>query len=278
MLTEKKRTFLKATTIASLMGIEPKVGQYGVEIELEGRRLPKVIRGWNSHAEGSLRGEAIEYVTAGAYSAKDLAVALDFLTATFNANQTQAEPSYRAGVHIHYNVNSRTVDSVLRSIVLWIILEPIFLKLCGKERDGNLFCMSTYDTGDVHLWFRRLFKGAESGMIAGIHRYFARGKYSALNTDTLNTIGTLECRAFPSTVDKDTILGWADLLDRILKDTPLHPQEMIECANKDPLAFLIMIFGKEMKLPEDCISLLGFGVEHAFLMANTYTEYMGEDL
>lgn len=270
MLTTKQKAMFLQPVSYFVEDYYPQKGLFGVELEIEGDSLPKRVEGWIIHEEGSLRGEAAEYVTEGAYDRLTLATALDYLDTAFQSKKSKASDSYRAGVHIHYNMQSRTLDSALRAVIMYTLVEPIFLKLCGKQRDGNLFCLSAYDTGDIHFWLERLYQNHHNPSSR-----LGRGKYASLNTDPLTRFGTLECRAFPTAWSKDQILFFADLLDDILKEHDMHPKEMLRQAQRETPEFLSKIFGGR-ELPQAAHSLLGFGVEQVFLLSKIYTEYMGE--
>lgn len=275
MLSSGLKSGLKTVKLHQSLGNStPKKGSFGVELEIEGVELPLRIEGWAVHNEGSLRGHAREYVTAGAFDREHLSVLLDVLTSTFQAYGSRPRFSYRAGTHIHKNMQTRTPDSIIRSIILWCIVEPLFLKLCGPNRDGNLFCLSAYDTGEMHIWLRNVFREYQENQ--NHHRVFLqRGKYASLNVDQLYGFGTLEVRALANSWDKNEILRWCDYIDAILKDHEMHPNEMIRQADTEPENFLRKIFG-DLELPGNRISLLGFGIEQAFPLADIYSEYMGE--
>lgn len=250
-------------------------GVFGVEIELEGSNFPRKIPGWQVHEEHSLRGEAVEYVTDGPVDREVLKVLLDTLHTYFKAAKTRPNTdSYRAGLHIHYNVNERTPASIVKSIIHYTLFEPIFLKVCGEHRDGNLFCLSSYDTGDLAVWLNRFF-GDQHKARAFRATSFKRGKYSALNTDPVPRFGSLEIRAFPTTVDTVRILRYTDLVDRLLRDQPSNPKDFIADAMNNPQKVLEEIFAGE-DIPSNCESLLYYGAEQAWELNEIYTKWMGE--
>lgn len=276
MLSGPKRTMLQRNQVYDIMGLNLMTGKYGIEIEVEGQNLPGAIPGWEVHREGSLRGEAMEYVTRGAISDDDLPRYLSALTRELERNNADINDTYRAGTHVHYNMLQRTADSVIKAIILWTILEPLFLKYCGKNRDGNLFCVSSYDTGDMPAWLTRHYMNVERGR--SVFGNVGRGKYSALNTNCLSSLGTLECRAYPSTVDPVKITEFCQIVDCILKERDDHPKTWVKKADTDPHGFLNEIFPESIvtQLEQHCVpSLLGFGAETGFLLSKIYEEYMG---
>lgn len=269
----RKNRLLQTVMQASGNELSATPGIFGVELEIEGSRLPSEVRGWVTHQEGSLRGEAREYVTDGAYSRASVATAMDFLEATFAQVRAEPSDSYRAGTHVHYNMQSRTVDEVIKAMIRFTLFEPVFLKLCGARRDGNLFCLSSYDTGDLHLWLDAYYQKVQAG--GNALNKLARGKYSSLNTDCLTRFGTLECRTFPTMWTKDRVLDAVDLMDSLLKATDETPRQLLTRAKSEPIQLLREIFGSR-QLPWDHQSLLSFGVEQSFLLVEIYHRWMGE--
>lgn len=276
MLSGPKRTMLQRETVAHHLDRRILEGKYGIEIEVEGSHLPDSIPGWIVHREGSLRGEAMEYVTSGPISDENLPRYLSALTRQLTQFESRINDTYRAGVHVHYNMLTRSIDSTIKSIILWSIIEPVFLKYCGRNRDGNLFCASSYDTGDMPQWLTRFYEGVSRG--SGLFQRMGRGKYSALNSSCLGNLGTLECRAFPTTVDPVKITEFCKIVDCLLQQRDEHPSHWVAMADKQPQLLLDTIFGEELsqRFSGFCTpSLLGFGAETGFLLNEVYTEYMG---
>lgn len=281
MLSEKIRESLFNTewhsVLASLEagGMIPHVRQYGkdfkfgVEIELEGHDFPGHVPPWILHHEGSLRGEGVEYVTNGPMSSDGLQNALATLRREFREKTTKLNKTYRASTHIHYNVQHRTLDHILKAVVVFMCFEPLVVNLCGPERDGNLFCLPSYDCGDTVMWFTNLMT-ALSGKNKDIlpFQQLHRGKYAALNTDPLTRFGTLECRIFPSSTDPKVILPWCSWLDNILgQEYDLVSFVKNLEANAD--SEIERVFGN-IPLPCHAKSLIGFGVEQAWPLAVLY--------
>lgn len=189
--------------------------KFGVEIECEGTDLPNDVFGWNAIAEGSLRGESKEYVVDGAVDFLELDTRLSILAKEAAAHGTVVnEASHRASTHIHYNVQHRTLKEITGSILCFLMVEPVLMRLAGPMRDGNLFCLPTYDCGDMPVYMGRL--GSHIEMYGQVANLDHRGKYSSLNTNTLTRFGTLETRVFPCSVNKPRVLQWARVVDGIM--------------------------------------------------------------
>lgn len=257
-------------------------GTFGVEIECEGADLPSRIAEWTVHREGSLRGEANEYVTNGAVTIDRLNVCMDRLTEAMIANGSHVnEGSHRASTHIHYNMQRRSTHDVVGAIIGLTLVEPILLRLCGPNRDGNLFCIPSYDCGDLPQYLYETFT-----YMRRTGRYYfrhARGKYASLNLDPITSFGTIEYRVFPCSIQKDKILQWAGWVDRI---SNLHVQEGVQDlahrafifnANKQPREFLNSVFGAECIEPfsdYELYSALRVGVANAYECSKVYQEFL----
>jgi Putative amidoligase enzyme. len=202
-----------------------QTGDVGVEIELEGTNLPIEIQGWVTKAENSLRGlngRAVhpndnapdtprEYVTRGAVSLQTLRTRLNTLSAALREKNVEVRLVSRASTHIHVNMQQQSLRSILGYFIVYSMIEPVLVRLCGPERNGNLFCLPNFETGDmpstVAGWAQHLtLKSPHWG---------SRGKYAALNSDPLQTFGSVEIRCFPVSTDPDTIMRWASWVTNI---------------------------------------------------------------
>lgn len=250
---------------------------FGIEIELEGSDFAGGVPGWTGHAEGSLRGEAIEYVTTGPVALDDVLPRMETLNKALKESGTRVDKTYRASTHIHYNVQHKTLDHILKSIIVFMCYEPLICELCGPERNGNLFCLPTYDCGDMVLWLGDLLKKLSGPARQSVpFERLQRGKYSALNTDPLTRFGTLECRVFPSTVSKEDIFRWCGWLNEILGPEIgdiVDYVKGLEISAFNPGGEIQRIF-KDDVLPMHARSLIGFGTEQAWPLAILYERAM----
>ena len=246
--------------------------KFGIEIELEGSDFPNSpARGWNVHNEGSLRGESREYVTRGPASFGGVHRLMTDLRHSFKDSGADLKKTYRASTHIHYNVQNKTLDRILKSIIRFVCFEPLVVELCGAERNGNLFCLPTYDCGDTVLWLNDFIsKSSGKSKSTVAYNHLRRGKYAALNTDPLTQFGTLECRVFPTTVDTRNIIKWCTWLDNILGVDKGSITEYVKSLAKDTDTEVLRIFEDVSDMPVHMKSLIGFGVEQAWPLAVIY--------
>lgn len=201
-------------------------GDVGIEIEVEGERLPKLDKYWKMEHDGSLRGpENIEYVLERPMSLKDARIALKYLSVQYNKYESDVHDSVRAGVHVHINVQDLNIIELYNFMTLYLILEEVLVKHCGEHREGNLFCLRT---GDADYLLTQLQNAAEDKNFRQLVTDQLR--YSSMNVKALGTYGSLEFRAMRGTRDLELIYNWAAVLlnlREVAKQYP-SPDKIIE--------------------------------------------------
>lgn len=198
-------------------------GDVGIEIEVEGRRLPHTEKYWRMEKDGSLRGpENMEYVLAQPMSLKDAKKALKYLSVCYNKDKTEVHDTVRAGVHVHVNVQTLNAIELYNFITLYLILEELLVKFCGDFRQGNLFCLRSSDAGYLIDELKKAARTKE------FRRLFSDDlRYSSMNVKALGNYGSLEFRAMRGTRDLDLIYTWAEVLVGLREaakeyETPCH--------------------------------------------------------
>lgn len=221
-----------------IYGNEVKDG-YGLEIEVEGINLPNIKSVyWEVHNDGSLRGEAFEYVTKGALLLEELPKALKTLNNSFAKKESELHLSFRTSVHVHMNVREVDVNKIGAIIYIYYMYEELFMQFCGEDRIGNRFCLRMRDSeevvSNVIQAFKTKFKMLDANLL----------KYSALNIAPIRTFGSLEFRGMRGTVDTDTIVTWVNLLN-CLKVAPFNSaKEVYEFLEREGIERLSeLVFG-----------------------------------
>lgn len=183
-------------------------GSIGIEIEVEGNNLPHVGGKWRGEHDGSLRGEAMEYVLERPVELPEAYKALAALSHAFKENGSQIADTGRAGVHIHVNCQELNIIQLYNFITLYLIFEDSLVKWCGPDRVGNLFCLRAKDAE----WL--LFNLASALEDGEFRRRFSSDdlRYASMNVKALAQYGSLEFRAMRSTQDVGLIYQWAELL------------------------------------------------------------------
>lgn len=247
--------------------LPPKEGLNGVEIEVEGINLPIAVGDqWNAINDGSLRGESKEYVFREPLPEDQVEAALESLNKAFLAANSVIKESYRTSVHVHVNVQKLTFKQLYNFILLYICFEDILIQLCGKERDGNLFCLRVTDA-------EQLVESLKSLPLYGSPESF-RGdglRYASINVNSVGKYGSLEFRAYRGTTKTEEILLWVKLLNR-LRDAAMkfdNPQDIISNFSKlGYQQFTAQVFGdnpitKFILGAKQVESRLLFGVRYA---------------
>lgn len=201
-------------------------GDVGIEIEVEGERLPLCEKYWKNEEDGSLRGpETREYVLDRPMLLKDARIALKYLDAQYKANESVVYDSVRAGVHVHINVQKLNMIELYNFMTLYLILEEVLVKFCGEYREGNLFCLRACDADYL---LRQLQNAAETRQFDALVSDQLR--YASMNVKALGTYGSLEFRSMRGTRDLNLIYKWAEVLLGLREVAVRYenPQKIIE--------------------------------------------------
>lgn len=184
-------------------------GEVGIEVEVEGRNLPRDAGDyWSVTRDGSLRGEeSFEYVLNSPIPREEVNKALAQLYSAFDKSSAVLDNSGRAGVHIHINIRDLTIKELYTFIFLYLILERPLVDFCGEDRIGNLFCLRAVDAEYLLVMLRNLVSEHNFRNV-GVDNL----RYSALNLTAIPKYGSLEFRAMASPVPQDKIEQWAQVL------------------------------------------------------------------
>lgn len=229
-------------SIQEILHLPPVKGDVGVEIEVEGDCLPDIIPYWDVHGDGSLRAEeAFEYVLPRPVGINTLKTRLATLKEAFEDCESDFHESYRAGVHVHINVQDLTVKELFNFIIINLVVEELLLTFCASHRVGNHFCLPS---SQADYMPNLLWKCAEEKDLAVLHTDDIR--YSAMNLKPIITYGSIEFRAHESTYDFDKIHKWASILLQIKKaslefDSPKKIMEEVSLGGYE--GFVTKVFG-----------------------------------
>jgi hypothetical protein len=248
-----------------------KLADVGIELEVEGKYLPESvpISGWSVKQEGSLQG-GWEYISKPikAGEVEPHVTALHAYLKSFGSGPYKAQilPSYRCSTHIHVNMTTETLGDFLGFIVIFTMFEPVLLSLCGPQRDGNLFCLSHYDTGDVVSSFDTLCSTFHYVRDYGFH--YDRGKYAALNLGRLGDLGTAEARCFPLSLDGAVVAKWVNWLMAMKDIAKSQPdktyRELWKLVRQNPQWYAAKVFGSDIFNVPNVSHLVDFGTEIAY--------------
>ncbi len=216
MLADKKISTLYAVPLQAL----PR--EVGIEVEMEGINLPREdIPHWTVGRDGSLRGENAEYALQRPCSRR---LVSGRLTILYDILRNRGRPSERCGTHIHLNCQHLTSRQVFSFISLYFFFEGLLTKWCGKDREGNMFCLRSEDAEGliISLISDKMNKGYP---YAAAEEHL---KYGAINISALRKFGSLEFRALRSQRDKGVVEKWVRMLLSI-KDLAIKEKNVENC-------------------------------------------------
>lgn len=228
-------------SVYDIFELNKQHGEVGIEIEVEGDSLPSEIPYyWRVDNDGSLRGEAAEYVLKNPVKRQTYKKALRHLFKKLKSSTIL--DTGNAGIHIHLNMQQITIEQVFSFICLYLLFEDPLVRFCGERRAGNLFCLRTKDAEYLIEYLME--------MISNRNWYGFRSdyiRYSSINIGALQQYGSLEFRAMRSTLDIDLLSCWIDMLLR-LKDSALSFDSITEIPRKfselEPETFIDYCFGE----------------------------------
>lgn len=261
-----------------MTGMGSRNGDVGLEIELEGDNLPPgglPCKGWEVHMDNSLRGPkgmgqgGAEYTSRGPISLVDVRQNVTRLQQTLNAAKVIVrEDSPRTSTHIHVNVQQMSFIDVFGYIILFAAVEPLFLHLCGPRRDGNSFCVTSFDSGDLPDWFHEVFRVIDAWREGEFSEFPHRGKYASLGTFRMHDLGTLEARCFPCSLDPEQIHTWCTWLlnikDMVQRQEDKSFRSLIKLGLHDPQVLIQTIFGETGISPYLAAELVQYGSREAY--------------
>lgn len=191
---------------------QPK-GNYGLEIEAEFKALPVLDvneRVWYVKQDGSLRKNGLEFVSKKPLTKEESYAALnELLDSQIFTKHYYTSP--RTSTHIHVNAQNWSKTQLLNVLFAYYLFEAVFMKIAGRGRIGNLFCLTMREAPEISKAVKLVIQEDWKSLANKFDIY----KYSALNLATLTKFGTIEFRAFKGTNDKRSILIWLNLIDEL---------------------------------------------------------------
>lgn len=200
-------------------------GEVGIEIEVEGQNLPLAIGSyWTVTRDGSLRGESAEYVLTKPIKRDNVKPYLTYLAKQMKDTGAVLKMSTRTSVHVHVNMNNRSLVQCYTFMTLYLIFEDLLTEYAGPARRGNVFCLRA---SDAEAFVTELCNYARKQLWNPDPDMF---RYTALNVCAIQKFNSIEFRALRGTMEVDVIQTWVNIL-LALKDAAAefdNPQEIIQ--------------------------------------------------
>ncbi len=230
--------------IQQIWRLRPVNKDIGIEIEMEGTRLPLELgKWWNVTRDGSLRGNGYEYVLSTPCLHKNVPERLQYLQDVFKKQKSVLTPSDRCGVHIHINCQKLTTKQTINFALLYLLFENLLVKWCGEDREGNLFCLRAADAERLMEMLARC--RARNSLRDMQNQEF---RYAALNISSIRKFGTLEFRAMGTPKKLSKIEPWINMLMRVYKHSQIYtePQNIVEdMSMTGGIEYLQRVFGPD---------------------------------
>jgi hypothetical protein len=203
-----------------------KTGDLGVEVEVEGNSvLPEVVTdGWKAVKDGSLRGEAKEYVF---YQPLGLEDTVDEINKLYDLIDGKIIDSMRAGVHVHVNCQTLTLRQLFTVMAAYYCIENLLTEEAGEERQGNLFCLRLSDADYVNTGIMSALSQRDIKLDGGIF-HNENLRYGAMNLVSLSKFGSLEFRALRTPLDRKKVIQWVDTLFTLKTNAVKHFSDPVE--------------------------------------------------
>lgn len=224
------------TSLAKFLGrTEYQKGEVGLEIETEASQgyeeVENLRKFWRAEPDGSLRNVGVEYIFSRPYNpgSKEYEEALRLFAAL--AKKAPFVDSVYTSVHVHLNMNDKTLLHLVNFIALYWLFEEALTEYCGDYRNGNLFCLKTHNAEASYKNIQDLIRAIDAGtgptFVSRLDNN--RFKYSGLNIVPLRNLGSVEVRTHPGCYDVNLIDRWVRILHMIYKkaSTFANPVEII---------------------------------------------------
>jgi hypothetical protein len=193
-----------------------KEREIGIEIEMEGENIYiDNTRVWRSDGDGSLRGEATEYILTHPIPIETVENTLQTLIDTVRKQQGRYtfNPSDRCGVHVHINVQHMTFNELFNFMFLYLLMEKVLVSYCGESREGNLYCLRS---SDAEYFIDRIIdvkRYSELDYLTKNDRNELR--YSSMNPEAIRKFGSVEFRSLRTPHNLLDIKEWVDILYQV---------------------------------------------------------------
>lgn len=206
------------STVQELTGSRKVAGDVGIEIETEAAVAYQVPRmtGWLHKPDGSLRNFGVEYVSSNPVPIAQVNEHIDTWKAALGRHWDSLQgDSHSTSVHVHVNIGDLTPIQLLNFFSLSLLFENALCEFSGNDRKGNLFCLRAKDAEIKFFSVLNSLKNMQYQV--QIVRALSPGhfKYSAINTDTVRSFGSLEFRMMRGEKDPEIIKTWVHILHRI---------------------------------------------------------------
>lgn len=221
----------------------------GIELEVEFLEPAPVLntKHWIYKREGSLRYFGAEYVNPSPIPLKNKRTLIESLVNTVRKTPL-IEDSPRTSIHVHVNILDYTPVQVWTGACAYWLIENLLFKYCGKEREGNLFCLRLCDAQGVVDYILNDFNN--KGKLLPFMAF--RGdavRYAGLNMNAIAKFGSIEFRGMRGAVDATIMDTWSTEMYNIINNAATKykdPEHLLdEYFKQDKQDFLCSLLSPE---------------------------------
>lgn len=236
-------------TVLETFKLYPCEGELGIEVEVESNsKLPNAINeNWKVMLDGSLRGEAKEYVFNKPLNKKE---AFEEINILYDVLQGKINDSMRAGLHVHVNCQKLTMRELFNFLTSYYCLENLITEEAGEERQGNLFCLRLCDANYISTGIMSSLVTSDVKADGGIFTN-ENLRYAAMNLVSLSKFGSVEFRALRTPTTKEKVLEWVDLIHTLKINSTTNfktPLEIISSMSANGVTEVVeKLLGKHAK-------------------------------
>jgi len=193
----------------------------GVEVEVEDSNISD-ISGYQCNSnikcvpDNSLRESGAEFIFVNPVFGEDLLDSLEALKTSIPEDSTHG---FRTSTHIHLDVRDLEVEEVIKMVVIYSLIEPLFYTFNNEDRWDNPFSYPLTTSLYNPEYMRNIKELMSSPRLNTPLAVSASERYFALNLSSISKFGSLEFRMFNSTRDPEEILKFIKvvMLTRLLK-------------------------------------------------------------
>lgn len=265
----KKGRKRKLPHIKQIYGYNKVSGDIGIEVEVEGKKLPKdsdqvmFHKYWRYEKDHSLRGEEnAEYILRKPIPFYKVPKAFEELWAAFHSKGSSIDDSNRTSIHVHLNCTEMGLSEVASFGALYFTLEELLTEWCGDHRVGNLFCLRAVDAPAVVSRFCHYLKKS------GNYRFSEGMHYSGFNYSALQKFGSIEIRTLRGVQEKSTAIKWVDILQRVFSKSKefSSPAEIAAMfSSHGPTGFLAEVMGDQLGILMEGLTKSQYEIEETLL-------------
>lgn len=187
-----------------ICGVEYEIESVNTDVELFTEKCPFVS--WE--IDNSLRNHGFEFKTAPATKEQQLSWNEELFS---KLEYGEDAFSSRTSIHIHVNVRNLSEHQCKEMILLYAMLEPLFMNFVGKERESSIYCVPlnyTYLPTKYNLPLVELRRSW--------HKYTALNILPLCKDELyLHGLGTIEFRHLFGTDNPEIFFKWISTLESL---------------------------------------------------------------